>query len=175
MAHWHFRDQALWRKVLAFLATVAAVSASPPSIGVASEPPTLAVLDLDYVDTSGEPSDQTASHERRSNDFVSALRGDLAASGKYRIVALTCGAGPCASGGNAAEIKQAAEAAGVELVAFGAVHKLSTLIEWVKIDVVDERENRVVLDRLLTFRGDNDEAWQRAEGFAARQILESLR
>jgi len=32
----------------------------------------------------------------------------------------------------------------------------------------------VVFDRLLSFRGDNDEAWRRAEKFAARQILESL-
>ena len=42
---------------------------------VAATPPaTLAVLSLDYVDTSGEPTDQTAVHQRRAADFVSALQ-----------------------------------------------------------------------------------------------------
>ena len=40
----------------------------------ATPPTTLAVLNLDYVDTSGEPTDQTAVHQRRAADFVSALQ-----------------------------------------------------------------------------------------------------
>jgi hypothetical protein len=30
----------------------------------------------------------------------------------------------------------------------------------------------VVFDRLLTFRGDDDTSWQRAEAFVARDILQ---
>jgi len=50
---------------------------------------------------------------------------------------------------------------------------MSSLIEWAKIQIADEDEGRVVFDRLLSFRGDNDEAWRRAESFAARQVLEA--
>jgi hypothetical protein len=137
------------------------------------EPTPIAVLDLDYIDTSGEPTDQVAAHERRMADFVEALRRDLASGGRYRIVRLACGAKPCASDTNPAEVQKAARDAGARLVVIGAVHKMSTLVEWAKIDVANEAEDRIVFDRLLTFRGDTDEAWKKAETFGAREILEA--
>jgi hypothetical protein len=33
---------------------------------------------------------------------------------------------------------------------------------------------RIVFDRLLTFRGDTDEAWQKAESFVARDVLNAV-
>jgi hypothetical protein len=36
----------------------------------------------------------------------------------------------------------------------------------VKVD-----DNRVVLDKLVTFRGDSEEAWARAEKFIERDLL----
>ncbi len=153
--------------------TVAAVGARAAAEGAPKEPTPIAVLDLAYIDTSGEPADQTAAHERRAADFVTGLKRDLAASGRFRIVPLNCGAKPCASDADADDIQKAARAAGVKLVVMGAVHKMSTLIEWAKINVVDEDQNRVVFDKLLTFRGDTDEAWQRAESFGAREILQA--
>ena len=59
------------------------------------------------------------------------------------------------------------------LVLLGGVHKMSSLIQWAKIQIVDEEQGRVVFDRLVTFRGDTDEAWQKAESFIAREILQS--
>jgi hypothetical protein len=138
-----------------------------------AQPASLAVLDLDYVDTSGEPTDQAAAHERRAADFVSALQRDLAASGRYRIVSLICGAEPCTPRTNPAELEKAARAADVKLVLLGGVHKMSTLVEWAKIQIAEEEAGQIVFDRLLTFRGDTDEAWRRAESFGARQILDS--
>jgi Protein of unknown function (DUF2380) len=131
----------------------------------------IAVLDLAYIDTSGEPKDQAAVHEKRAADFVAGLKRDLTASDRYRIVPLTCGSTPCASDANSAEVQAAAQAAGAKLVVVGAVHKMSTLIEWVKIDVANTVENEIVFDKLITFRGDTDDAWERAERFSAREIL----
>jgi hypothetical protein len=48
---------------------------------------------------------------------------------------------------------------------------MSTLVQWAKIQVADEEQGRIVFDRLLTFRGDTDEAWQKAEAFVARDVL----
>jgi hypothetical protein len=137
------------------------------------QPAALAVLNLDYVDTSGEPTDQTATHQRRAADFVSALQRDLAANGQYRIVPMSCGSAPCDPAMNPSELQKAARAAGAKLVLLGGVHKMSTLIQWAKIQIADEEQGRIVFDRLVTFRGDTDEAWQRAESFLARDVLQS--
>ena len=105
-----------------------------------TQPVPLAVLDLDYVDTSGEPTDQTAAHQRRAADFVSALQRDLAANGQYRVVPMSCGSGPCEPAMNSAELQKAARAAGARFVLLGGVHKMSTLVQWAKIQVADEEQ-----------------------------------
>jgi hypothetical protein len=38
------------------------------------------------------------------------------------------------------------------------------------VQAIDVDAERLVLDRLLTFRGDTDEAWERAEAFVAREV-----
>ena len=53
-----------------------------------------------------------------------------------------------------------------------SVHKMSTLVQWAKFDIIDVKARTVVFDRLVTFRGDNDEAWRRAESFIVREIIE---
>ena len=138
-----------------------------------SQPTALAVLNLDYVDTSGEPTDQTATHQRRAADFVTALQHDLAANGQYRIVPMSCGSAPCDPAMNPSELQKAARAAGAKFVLLGGVHKMSSLVQWAKIQIADEDQGRIVFDRLLTFRGDTDEAWQKAESFIARDVLQS--
>ena len=138
-----------------------------------TQPAALAVLNLDYIDTSGEPTDQTSAHQRRAADFVSALQRDLAANGQYRVVSMSCGSEPCEPAMNPVELQKAARAAGARFVVLGGVHKMSTLVQWAKIQIADEEQGRIVFDRLLTFRGDTDEAWQKAESFIARDVLNS--
>ena len=101
------------------------------------------------------------------------MRRDLVAGGRFRIVPVACGPEPCTSRASPAELQKAARAAGVKLVLIGGVHKMSTLVEWAKIQIVDEDQDRIVFDRLVTFRGDTDEAWRKAESFIARDILQS--
>ena len=40
----------------------------------------------------------------------------------------------------------------------GGIHKMSTLVQWAKAEVIDLRSGQIVLDRLFTFRGDTDQA-----------------
>jgi hypothetical protein len=132
----------------------------------------IAVLDLDYVDQSGEVRDQRQEHEARLRRFAEALRTDLAGSGRYRIVHPTCEPSPCAvAGGDPDALVAAARQAGARLMMFGGVHKESTLIEWAKLLVVDVQSQKVVFDKLITFRGDDDEAWKRAEAFSVSEFL----
>ena len=167
------------RSMLAIAVTAAFWQAGCPGAAKAEapvpapQPVTLAIPKLDYVDTSGEANDQTAAHRERLEAFASALQRDLAESGKYRIVPISCGAEPCTARTDPFELQKAAQAAGVRLLVVGGIHKVSTLVQWAKLQIADESEGQIVFDRSLTFRGDTDQAWQKAEGFAARQILDA--
>jgi len=44
---------------------------------------------------------------------------------------------------------------------------MSTLVLNARVIALDAATGQVVADKLYTFRGDNDEAWRRAEGFVA--------
>jgi uncharacterized protein DUF2380 len=136
--------------------------------------PGLALLDFNYVDTSGETRDQTAEHQKRLDTFMLALRQDIATSQKYRMVVPTCRPIPCEVGQSAlTELQDAARQAGAKILMMGGVHKMSTLIQNARVMAVDLETNAVVLDKLVTFRGDTDEAWKRAETFIAQQITAS--
>lgn len=132
----------------------------------------IAIVDFDYIDTSGEQQDQTAAHQKRLHDFMRALRRDLAKSGKYRVVPVTCRPDPCSiAGSNPSDLQKASRAAGAKILLIGGIHKMSTLVQWAKVLAVDVDTDRVVFDKLLTFRADTDQAWDRAEAFVSGEIL----
>jgi hypothetical protein len=128
------------------------------------------MLQLDYVDTSGEVSDQTVDHARRLSEFSEKLARDLDAGGRFRVASIHCGDSPCTSQTPPEELRRAARAAGVRFVIYGGLHKMSTLVQWAQINMIDLEQDRVVFERRLTFRGDTDESWRRSEQFAAEQL-----
>jgi hypothetical protein len=112
----------------------------PALAGTAAHPVGVTVDDFSYVDTSGETSDQTAVHRKRLQAFMAALRQDVASEGDEKIRII------------------------------GGIRKASTLVQWAKVAVIDVGANRVLFDRLYTFRGDNDVAWDRARAFMSEDI-----
>lgn len=137
------------------------------------EAPIMAVAEIQYIDTSGEVIDQTADHLRRLREFEASLRTDLAASGKVRNAALDCPPNACSVGDiDADQLLDKAQAAGAGYLLLSSFHKVSTLVQWAKFDIVDVKARKVVFNRLVTFRGDNDKAWRHAESFVVREILD---
>ena len=137
------------------------------------EVPVLAVAEIQYVDTSGEVADQSADHFRRLREFEASLRTDLVASGKVRNVTLDCPPNACSIGDiDPGQLLGMAQAAGAEYLLISSFHKMSTLVQWAKIDLVEVKTRNVVFNRLVTFRGDNDKAWRHAESFIVREILD---
>ena len=133
----------------------------------------MAVAEIQYIDTSGEVIDQSADHFRRLREFEASLRTDLAASGKVQNVALDCPPSACSVGDiEAGQLLDKAQAAGAGYLLISSFHKLSTLVQWAKFDIVDVKARNVVFNRLVTFRGDNDKAWRHAESFIVREILD---
>jgi Protein of unknown function (DUF2380) len=156
---------------LCLVATFAFSAPSSSRSNAVEQETALAILDFDYKDTSGEPADQTAQHQARLEAFMRSLRADLARSGKYALVSLACQPDPCSiTQTPPEELLNAARHSGARLLVFGGIHKESTLIEWAKVQAVDVQTDKPVFDRLFTFRGDTDEAWQRAEAFIVAQV-----
>jgi len=105
----------------------------------------IAVIDFDYQDTSGELRDQSAEHRSIMAEFMNKLRNDLAADKKFAPVTIACADPPCTAGGTPpAALIEAATQAGARLMIYGEVHKMSTLIQWGKMQIVD-----IVADRLI--------------------------
>lgn len=147
---------------IALLALIAPAAAAAPLPGVA-------VATFSYLDTSGEARDQTAEHAARLTAFMASLRADLSAGGKFRVVALPCD--PCTlNGEDTAPFIATARQAGADFVLVGGIHKMSTLVQWAKVSLIDLKTGKTAMERLYTFRGDTDEAWKRAEQFIAGQI-----
>jgi hypothetical protein len=160
--------------VLALALCAAAPSAlGEPKDNAPHTPISLAVLDFDYLDTSGEARNQTKEHEVLLRNFMQSLRRDLGRSGAYKVVSLDCGPEPCTIKGlTPEELYEEARKVGARLVLYGGIHKMSTLVQWARLQVIDIEKNVVVDDRHLSFRGDNDESWKRAEAFVVKQLEE---
>jgi hypothetical protein len=151
---------------LAFALCAGAFGAEP------SPRKTIAVLEFDYVDSSGEAADQAAIHRARLATFMRSIRNDLESRGGYRVVTLTCDPAPCSADAAAiGDLVASARRAGVDYVMLGGFHKVSTLVQWARAQVIDVAAERVPFDRLLSFRGDNDKAWERTEAFLMKELL----
>jgi hypothetical protein len=131
----------------------------------------IAIAKFDYIDTSGEVQDQTGKHTALIAEFMQALSADVGRGTKFRVVSLLCNGQPCAGdGSDRSELIPRAREAGAKFLLFGGIHKQSTLIQWAKVEVVDIDRDKLVYDRLFTFRGDDANAWRRAEEFLAKDL-----
>jgi len=158
-----------WRLAIAVLLLAAGfgpVWSAEPSGTV----PAVMVADFSYLDTSGEPVDQSAAHQRRLQAFMAALRSELAADQRLRLVDPSC-APACVTDATATDaLRHIATEAGAQIVVVGGIQKTSTLVQWARTAMVEVASNRVVFEKMYTFRGDDDEAWQRAEIFISREL-----
>jgi hypothetical protein len=131
----------------------------------------VAVANFDYRDTSGEVKDQSAQHAKRMRLFDRLLRDRLAAERHYDLRRLDCKKQACSAGSmkpNA--LIEAARHAGARLLIYGGIHKMSTLIQWGNVQVLDLRNKKLLLDRTFTFRGDTDKAFRKAAEFIAQTL-----
>jgi Protein of unknown function (DUF2380) len=157
--------------LLACAAIVGALAMLPGPSG-AVEPVAVAVADFDYVDTSGEVLDQERAHAARLRELAQQVREGLDHSGRYRVVTLACEPHPCSAGRtDPAELLAKAQAAGARLLVYGGIQKMSTLVQYGNAQVVDIAADRLVFNRNISFRGDNDEAWRRAAQFLVADLV----
>lgn len=160
-------------KILVPLLAIAVV-ALPRAVRAAPQV-AVVVADFDYSDTSGEVLDQTAVHRARVAAFGDFLRGGLGAHDGYRVVRLECPQPPCTAGVMPAEdFVAAARRDGAHYLVYGGIRKMSTLVQWGEVQLLDLDSNALLLRRTVTFRGDTDTAFRRAAEFVGETVKDAL-
>ena len=102
---------------------------SDASAATAGQALAVSVDDFNYIDTSNEPTDQTAVHQKQLQGFMTALRDDVTADRRFELVPSSC-APNCPSDGPALRDRlRAASQAGTQILIIGIVHKVSTLVQ----------------------------------------------
>ena len=147
----------------------------PSGRSPAAAPIAVAVADFDYFDTSGEVVDQSAEHRARVASFAALLRDNLAGLGDYRVVTIECPDPPCTANSLSQDLFiAAARKAGARLVVYGGIRKMSTLVQWGEIQLLDLEAEKLLMRRTVTFRGDNDAAYRHAANFVSDTLKESM-
>jgi hypothetical protein len=145
--------------------------------GRTADTPTLLVLPIDMVDTSGEIPSHAKEHEDRLAALSLYLSNELRAHGLYAIVDPTpirieidkARAAQPLNDCNGCE-RDLARLVRADRVLTGEVDKVSTLIGSLHLRIVDVATGRSVVDRVIGFRGDTDDAWQHAVRFFIRDL-----
>ena len=158
-----------------FLASVAATVLMILARPVHAAPVRVAVADFDYTDSSGEVTDQRAAHADRLRAFKAAIIDDLRKDPRITALPLACTAAPCSANDlDQSGIVAAAKAQDAKFVIFGGVRKMSTLIQWGEIGVMDTATGKAALSRTVTFRGDSAEAWQHAADYVGQMMASAM-
>lgn len=160
---------------LAVALAVAVAAASP------AEPAgrRLLVLDFEIVDTSSEPTDQRADHERRLALMRDVVTARIAELGAYEIA----DRGKIAADLSAILARQYLHScngceralgarAGADYVLTGVVNKVSTLIMAMKVSILDVKTGELAYMQTFDFRGDTDQSWSRAARFFVDRLAQ---
>jgi Protein of unknown function (DUF2380) len=113
-------------------------------------------------------------HQERLRAFMTALRDDVTADRRFELMPSSCASSCPTEGPALGDRLRAASQAGTQILIIGIVQKLSTLVQNVLTVAVDTTSQRVVFKKFFTFRGDDDEAWQRAERFVSEEVRDRL-
>jgi len=165
------------RRHSAYLLIGIAVAALAGGVADAGSLPALLILPLDMFDTSGEIPARTQEYDDRLASLTSYLTRSLADERIYSVVDQHPISAAIASARATQRLSECngcerdlARLVRADRVLVGEVDKISTLIGNLNLRIVDVATGRVVVARTLSFRGDTDEAWQRAGDFFVRDL-----
>jgi Protein of unknown function (DUF2380) len=148
--------------------------------GRSADMPTLLVLPLEMVDTSGEVPSGLTDHKERLVAATRYLSDQLAAQRLYAVLD-PAPIGPDIAKAQAMQSLDKCNGCEFDLarlvhadrVLIGEVEKVSTLIGSLRLRIVDVATGQAVFGREIGFRGDTDEAWQHAIRFFVRDLEET--
>lgn len=147
----------MFHRLLSVLAITTTLSFAAMSVRAETA---MAVFDFVLQDTSGEP--RTPALDARLRMASALLRGELEEAG-YAVLALPdtehCTGITDADARDHCQLSMARKS-GAALTTNGVVHKVSTLILYIRATVRDTATGQPVEEATVAIRGDNDRAWQ---------------
>ena len=160
-------------RALAAFVTVVLASLAPAE---ATEPPRLAVFDLEMIDTSlpGQFYGSNADERERLSRVGEQLRKELGESGKFQIVdispvnAAARQSNLQACGGCDVKLAQQLNA---DFEITGVVQKVSNLIINLNIYLRDVKTGNMIMAASADTRGNTDESWMRTMSYLIRNRL----
>ncbi|MCS0493729.1 DUF3280 domain-containing protein [Ancylobacter sp. MQZ15Z-1] len=160
--------------LLAAAALSLAIPALKAAPSVEAARSVIAIPEIGFSDSSGEARNQQAEHDARRQALTKGLVTELGAEADLASLPLAC-TEPCPLDAEGVEkLRQRARAEGAEFLLVGKVHKMSTLVMSMRFAVLDTSSGKLVLERLLSFRSDNDEGWRHAGAYVAREVADSF-
>lgn len=125
----------------------------------------VAVFDFELTDMSleGEINGTNSAEQQRLGLLSEQLRKWLAAGGRHEV----CDMSPIAAEAKAANlyacgcIQRLASSVDAEFAIIGVVYKISNLILYITIDVLDVRTNRRIVQVTADIRSNTDRSWTR--------------
>lgn len=151
--------------------------ATPVETRDAAPLPALAVLDLELSGDLGGP-EFTAEHAARLRTESARLRGDLAATGLYRMVDMAPAQGTIDRLTSQQEFLHDCNGCdldvgrqlGADLVMVAWVDRVSGLILTLTYEIHDVKTSQIAARKSYDFRGDSDNAWNHAVDYMVRDI-----
>lgn len=142
------------------------------TVAQAAEPVKIGVAEIGFIDSAGAPdTKQKKSRVARAKKFAEALRKDLGADGKFKIVTLDCGKDPCSIANQTPEdLIAAAKKAGARVLLYGSVQKLNPAIQ---AQAVDIEAAKLVFNQSIDLGGDDAKSWQRAQHDLSEALLKA--
>jgi hypothetical protein len=139
---------------------------------MAHAPGTLLILPVSLTDTSGEVRDQAADHARRRALVASEAAASLPTGGAWRADILSQAVLDAACPGADSEcVLRLARNRGAARILLVEAFKTSTLILEARMSLIDAGENKALLRRFVSFRGDTDDSWRRLGRFLGQQVV----
>lgn len=135
----------------------------------------LAVADFDFLDTSGEVGPQEEEQTARMALFLKTLRDEIDRTDIFEVVLPDCADGCSPARTSFEDMASATGRVEATLLLVGRIHKISTLIGRINIYLIDLKDDQVLCERSLSYRGDSDQAWSRAAKFAAKDVIRYCR
>lgn len=139
----------------------------------------LVALDFEVLEDHPQP-DRAAAQAERARNASEQLRSALAQAGLYRVLDVDASEAVVRSLRErhtwlhrCAECAQTiGRAAGSELVLLPWAQVVSQLIVNLNVELRETESDRVLLNKSVDLRGNNDESWRRGIGFMVRQWAE---
>ena len=128
----------------------------------------LTMMPVRLLDTSGEGGDHAA-RQALMGDALAVAWAEAEGGARGPTLTPATVAAECPDAAPACLLALASRS-GHGPAAFLVVQKASTLILTLYASIVDPATGRLIAHRELSFRGDNDTAWQKAGTFAGRSL-----